>query len=347
MMVRQHVSAPVAGGFQLVRRRAFLVLVRLFSRAHMRIIALCRERLGSLSRSGEGLREPSEDAEVGVKLDAGKAANAKRGKAVVMLQAAELAFHGTASFVEALEPLAMARDAREQPATERERHHRLLATATERDDRLATALLNLGVDAGVVVALVCNDRFGPEAASAERVEERGDEVGLLPSRRLDSPRERQLGLGANSGVDLVAVEPAALAGGNGAAVPPRGIGVGERLALPTVLADVAHPVGVGREVGSVYRYVTSKIRVLLAERSGYRVDAVGERGVVRAQLPGEAVAGPDARGRAESRLQARVFSDEGGYPRPGREGKQTFDEASADEGAGAEALALSGLPPLS
>ena len=50
---------------------------------------LRRERYGSCS--GESLREPGEHREVGVKLDAGEAANAERSKPVLVLQAAELA----------------------------------------------------------------------------------------------------------------------------------------------------------------------------------------------------------------------------------------------------------------
>jgi DNA-directed RNA polymerase specialized sigma subunit len=76
------------------------------------------------------------------------------------------------------------RDAREVPAAKTDGHGELLATRTpERDDRLAAALLALGVDPIVVVALVHRARLRANAASVERVEERGDEVGFLPPRR--------------------------------------------------------------------------------------------------------------------------------------------------------------------
>jgi hypothetical protein len=67
----------------------------------------------------------------------------------------------------------------------------------ERDDELAAALLALGVDAAVVVALVHRARLGLVAASVERVEERYDEVRLLPPRRFDPPRERKAGRSAD------------------------------------------------------------------------------------------------------------------------------------------------------
>ena len=57
-----------------------------------------REWNGSLSR--ERAREPSEDAEVGVKLNAVDAADADRAESRFVLQAAELALDGSTSPVE-------------------------------------------------------------------------------------------------------------------------------------------------------------------------------------------------------------------------------------------------------
>jgi hypothetical protein len=86
-----------------------------------------------------------------VKLHAIQTANAERRESVVVLQASELALHRTASTVEVAEALRVARDAREQTTAKRERHHRLLASATERDDGFAATLLTLRVHARVVV----------------------------------------------------------------------------------------------------------------------------------------------------------------------------------------------------
>jgi hypothetical protein len=101
------------------------------------------------------------------------------------------------------------RDAREQSPADADGHDSLICPRpAKRDDWLATPLLDLGVGAGVVIALVGCDRLGRIAASVEGVDQRRDKVGLLPSRRLDLPGERQPGPGADSGSELVAVEPA-------------------------------------------------------------------------------------------------------------------------------------------
>jgi hypothetical protein len=161
-----------------------------------------------------------------------KSANAERGEAVVVLQAPELALDGGASPVEVAEALSVAWDAREEATAEGERKRYLIRLcATERDNRLAAALLALGVDTVVVIALVRRARLGLDAASVDRIEQRGDEVGLLPPRRLDVPRERQAGCRTNGGVNLVAVEASTLPGGDGGAVPPGGVRVAEALAL--------------------------------------------------------------------------------------------------------------------
>src|SRR5688500_4968603 len=121
-------------------------------------------------------------------------------------------------------------------------------------------------------------------------------------RRLDPPCERQARRGADRELQLVAIEAAALAGADGAAVPPGGVRVTEPLALPASVTDVALTIRKCGKGGGVYRYVTPKIRVLLSERSGYRVDAIRESGMVRPELPGKAVTGPYARAGTEPRL---------------------------------------------
>jgi hypothetical protein len=156
----------------------------------------------SHSRPTECLREPREQGEIGVKLDAGKSTRAERCEAVVVLQVAEFALDGGAPPVEIPEPLHVTRDAREQPPSERERQSWLaLLCATERDDRFAAALLALGVDAAVVIALVHRDGGRMETPGAYRVEQRGDELGFVMPRCLRLPGERQAGSGANSGVE--------------------------------------------------------------------------------------------------------------------------------------------------
>jgi alkylated DNA repair dioxygenase AlkB len=53
-----------------------------------------------------------------VKADAPQAASAKRGEAVVVLQASERPLHGSAASIQTLEPLAVPGDAGEQPTAE-------------------------------------------------------------------------------------------------------------------------------------------------------------------------------------------------------------------------------------
>ena len=61
---------------------------------------------------GERGGEASEHDEVGVERDLRQPANAKRGEAVVVLQAAELTLDGRAAPVEVAEPAGLARDER-------------------------------------------------------------------------------------------------------------------------------------------------------------------------------------------------------------------------------------------
>src|SRR5439155_18206251 len=158
------------------------------------------------------LGKPCEHHKVGVERDSFKPANAKRRESIVMLQAPELALDGSAATVEVLPALRVAGDAREQSATQGQRQRGLiLLSPAQRNDRLAPSCLALVIDANGVIALVHSDRFGLEAASVERVEKRGDELGLVVPRRLNLPRERQAGLDADRELELVAVEATALA----------------------------------------------------------------------------------------------------------------------------------------
>jgi hypothetical protein len=95
---------------------------------------------------------------------------------------------------------------------------------------------------------------------------------------------RQPRHGADGGVDLVAVEPAALAGRDGGAVAPGGVGVAVALALRAVLGEVALAVGVGGQVGAVDGDVAAHVRVLGVQGRGHGVDAACEQVAVDAQL---------------------------------------------------------------
>jgi hypothetical protein len=106
-----------------------------------------RRELNDFARSCESLSEPREDREVGVKLDARKAAHAERREAVVVLQA-ELALNGATLPVQVAEPLSVPRDARVLAAYRPHRENDLLCLrAFERDYRGAAARLALRVDA--------------------------------------------------------------------------------------------------------------------------------------------------------------------------------------------------------
>jgi uncharacterized protein (DUF433 family) len=72
-------------------------------------------REGNGSRSCEGAGELRQNGEVGVKLDALKAAHAEREQRPLVLQAAELALDGGAALVELSPPGRLARDERMKP----------------------------------------------------------------------------------------------------------------------------------------------------------------------------------------------------------------------------------------
>ena len=109
-------------------------------------------------RSTERLREPRQHRQVSVERDPLQPTDAERGEAVVGLQVGKRPLCRTTATVEVAEPLAVTRDAREQPPAESERQCRLIRLcATERNDRLYAPLLTLLIDAGDVVALVSRD----------------------------------------------------------------------------------------------------------------------------------------------------------------------------------------------
>src|SRR5206468_7874124 len=127
------------------------------------------------------------------------------------------------------------------------------------------------------------------------------------------------GAGADSELQLVAVEPAALTSADSGAMPPACIRVGEPLALRAMLAHVAHPIRERCEVARIDSHVVPQARYCGLEGRGETVETVRERIGMRPQLDGEAVAGPNARAAAESALQAGVILDQRRSSRPSRE----------------------------
>src|SRR6266511_1749924 len=108
---------------------------------------------------------------------------------------------------------------------------------TKRHHGAAIPLLQPLVNRSHVIALIESASLSSEAAIPGRVDQRCREARLIRPGRLDLPRQREAGARADSGVELVAVEPAALPGADSGAVAPGGVGVGEPLALPPALAD--------------------------------------------------------------------------------------------------------------
>jgi hypothetical protein len=119
---------------------------------------------------------------------------------------------------------------------------------------------------------------------------------------------------------------------------PRSVGVAEPLALRASVTDVPLTVRKRRHIGSVNGDVRAHVRHPLAQGVCERVEAVGKRGLVGAELLRKAVARPDARAASESVLQARMVCEQGRHARPCREAVQGFDEACTDECASAVAL---------
>src|SRR5439155_12169106 len=131
-----------------------------------------------------------------------------------------------------------------------------------------------------------------EAASVYRVEQRRGVVGLVTPGCLDLPRERQARLGADGGVDAISVEAAALARRDGAAVPPTRVRVAVGLPLRAILVEEPLAVGIGGHVARVDSGLRAHVGIVVAEGRGERVKTGRDALALRAELAGEAVAGP-------------------------------------------------------
>jgi len=88
----------------------------------------------------------------------------------------------------------------------------------ERDDRPHAPVFAPVVDAGHVIALVERGRLDGEPALARRVDQRQRVDRLVVAGSADVPHRGKVGGGTDGHVDLVAVEPAALARRDGGAV---------------------------------------------------------------------------------------------------------------------------------
>ncbi len=137
--------------------------------------------------------------------------------------------------------------------------------------------LALAVDALVVVAHVERRRLGGEAATLGRVKQGGDVVRLVTTRSFDPPSDGEVGLSAYGGMDSIPVEPTALARAHRRAVSPARVRVGVPLALRAVLREIALPIRVGGQVGSVDGEVAPEFGLLGAEPVEYAGDARVER----------------------------------------------------------------------
>jgi cobalamin synthase len=143
------------------------------------------------------------------------------------------------------------------------------------------------VHLGYVIAFVECGRLRLELALAYALQEVVSEARLMRSRRLDLPRDGKLGSGADGKVQLPAVEAAPLAGRDGGAVPPGGVGIAVALALSAALGDVALTVRVGRHIGGVNGDVLPVLGKLGAQRVGETAEA-GVNITVRGATPEEA-----------------------------------------------------------
>ena len=168
----------------------------------------------------------------------------------------------------------------------------------------------------------------------------------MAPRRLDLPRDREVRASANSGVNLVAVEPAALARRDSRAVAPARVRVGVALALGAVLREVALTVRVDGQVGSVDGEVAAELGLLGAEPIQDPRDAGVEQIGVGAELRREAVASPMARrfARASDCLSQRVMlADQGDGAGPRRDAVDRLGERHAHHRA--ERVAGTAGPP--
>jgi hypothetical protein len=130
-------------------------------------------------RPTERLTQAGEHRQVGVEPHPFQASDPKRREPVIVLQTPELPLDSRASTVQLAEPLTVAANLGEQTPAKRERQDWLLSFgAAKRDNRVAATRFALGIDAGVVVALVSRDGLGFEAAS--------DEASRSGAMKLDS-----------------------------------------------------------------------------------------------------------------------------------------------------------------
>ena len=118
----------------------------------------------------------------------------------------------------------------------------------KRDDRPQVPFLAGVIDRTVVVAHIQGGSLDCKAARARSVKESRRKEGFTLSGALDLPGKRESGSGTDGGVELVAVEAAALASRNCRTVAPGSIGVREPFALATALADEPLAVRVGGKV---------------------------------------------------------------------------------------------------
>jgi hypothetical protein len=253
-------------------------------------------------------REPRQHREVSMKPNLLQPANTKGREPAMRFQVCELTLNGSTAPVQIAEPLTVPKDAREEATANADGKDWLLPTdAAQRDNRVATPLLALGVNAGVVITLVHCAGLRFKAASAESVKERGYEVRFLPPSRLYLPRKRQTRLRTDREMEFVAVEASAFASRDSGAMPPRGIGVAEPLALAPALGNEPLAIGVGGQITCVNGYVFSQVGVLLAKRRRASVETRRKRGSVVTELASEAVHRPHTRRLPERCLEARML----------------------------------------
>ena len=126
------------------------------------------------------------------------------------------------------------------------------------------------MDRDGVVAFIHRRRRNREPSCERRVQEYKREAGFVVACRLDLPGDGKLGFRTDRRLNLVPVKAAALPRRDGAAVPPRCVGVGEPLPLRPVLRDEPLTVRVGRKIARVDSEVAPVLGQLRAD-SDYTV----------------------------------------------------------------------------
>ena len=253
-----------------------------------------------------------------MKRDPLKTANPDRSQPVLMLQPSELPLHRSAAPIQVTPPLRLTRDERVKPGSldpprlrsalpgraaplgraalgvrsgERPRtvlagRREMIAALHERrlakwDNRSSADPAAGFVNRANVVALVECHRLGLDAL-ADTLQEIVRKAGLMRSRRLNPPRDRESGARADSRAQLVPVEAATLASRDSGAVSPGSVRVREPLALASTLAQEPLAVRVCGEVGSVHGHVPAVLGKPLMECR----DDPAEAGVQQRLLPG-------------------------------------------------------------